>query len=502
MNEADARAVTLLQAFETAQPASATWSADDRVWADRVALEAAGSGVTGDVFIAQRARHAMQRLAPREKLATRWLAQPVWQQRWIVVVALLAFVIGLAADSLGGAFGTDQRINLLAPPLWGVLLWNLAVYLVLAGAALAALLRSGRAQAGPLVRSMRSLLRVRRRLPRLSAGGSSVALRLFVKLWGARTAVLTTLRTETVLHAGAAALALGLVAGMYLRGLVFDYRAVWESTFLSNDVAHALVGTVLEPASAISGITLPDADTFALLRVVHGDTKPGVGAAPWIHLLALTLVLFVVLPRALLASWCAARTALLTRRFALPLDDPYFQRLVRLQRGGAAHLQVWPYAFTPSPQATLALRAMLSDAFGARVGLSIAPTVAYGAEDDAALAIDPATTHALVLFDLNATPETENHGRFVRRLAHALPAGASIAALADEASFRQRFGALAERVVQRREAWRACGAALGVGIVFVDLDAGASNAIESELRSAFVASGTLDTREPAAAPGG
>jgi hypothetical protein len=494
MNEASARDVTLLEAFETAQPASTTWSADDRAWADRVALEAVGSGATADEFIAQRARHALQRLAPRERLAARWLAQPVWQQRWIGAVALLALVVGVAADSLGGAFGESQRINLLAPPLWGVLAWNAVVYLVLAGAALAGLLRHGELQPGPLVRATRSLLRVRRRLPRASAGGSATALRLFGKLWATRSRALTTWRTETVLHAGAAALAIGLIAGMYLRGLVFDYRAVWESTFLSNEIAHSLVGIVLGPASQLSGIALPDLDGFAALRAVHGDAKPGASAAPWIHLLALTLSLFVVLPRVLLAFWSVSRSGLRARRFPMPLDEPYFQRLVRLQRGGAAHLQVWPYAFTPSPQATLALRALLADAFGARVGLGIAATVAYGGEDDSVLAVDPGTTHGLVLFDLNATPEAETHGRFIERVAAALPAGAAIAVLIDEAAFRQRFGALAGRIVQRQNAWSACCESLGLVAVFVDLDAGASPAFEAELRSALATQNVVGTR--------
>jgi len=494
MNEANARDVTLLQAFETAQPASSTWSADDRAWADRVALEAAGSGVAADEFIVQRARHALQRLAPRERLAARWLAQPVWQQRWIGIVALFALVVGIAADSLGGALGASQRINLLAPPLWGVLAWNAVVYLVLAGAALAGLLRQGGSQPGPLVRVTRSLLRVRRRLPRASTGGSAPALRLFGKLWATRGSALATWRTETVLHAGAAALAIGLIAGMYLRGLVFDYRAVWESTFLSNEIAHSVVGAVLGPASQLSGIALPGLDGFAALRAVHGDAKPGASAAPWIHLLALTLLLFVVLPRALLAFWSASRTALRSRRFPMPLDEPYFQRLVRLQRGGAAHLQVWPYALTPSPQATLALRALLADAFGARVGLGIAPTVAYGGEDDAALAVDAGTTHGLALFDLNATPEAETHGRFIQRVAAALPAGAAIAVLIDEASFRQRFGSLRERIAQRQEAWRACCESLGVAPVFVDLDAGAVPGFEAQLRGALVAQDAVGTR--------
>ena len=178
----------------------------------------------------------------------------------------------------------------------------------------------------------------------------------------------------------------------------------------------------------------------------------------------------------------------------MPLDEPYFQRIVRLQRGGAAHLQVWPYAFTPSPQATLALRGLLADAFGSRVGLGIAATVAYGGEDDSVLAVDPGVTHGLVLFDLNATPEAETHGRFIGRVAAALPAGAAIAVLVDEAAFRQRFGALAERIAQRKNAWRACCESLGLAAVFVDLDAGASPSFEAELRSALVGQDIVGTR--------
>ena len=109
MNEAAARQVTLLEAFESVQPTSPSpsWSDDDRAWADRVAMEAAGSGAgaTPDEFLAQRAGHAMQRLAPREPAAARWLAQPLWRKRWGAVVALVAFVLGLLADGSGRNVG-------------------------------------------------------------------------------------------------------------------------------------------------------------------------------------------------------------------------------------------------------------------------------------------------------------------------------------------------------------------------------------------------------------
>ena len=476
MNEAAARQVTLLEAYESVQPASPSWSDDDRAWADRVAMEAgSGAGATPDEFLAQRAGHAMQRLAPRERAAARWLAQPLWRKRWGAIVALIAFVLGLLADGVG----SSQRVNLLAPPLWGVLAWNAVVYLGLLGALLAGMLRRGPGTPGPVVRGMQALLRIG-----LDVRSSS-ALHGFVQRWAQRSAGLSALRAGALLHVGAAVLALGLIAGLYARGLVLDFRAAWESTFLSPTMAHALVSSVLAPASSLSGIALPDAAAFAALQAAHGDASAGAPAAPWLHLFALSLLLFVVLPRALLALLCAARAQMQARRFVLPLDAPYFQRLLRLQRGAAAQVQVWPYAVTPSPQAVLGLRSLLADAFGARLGLQIAPGVAFGAEDEAPPAPASTTSHAVVWFDLSATPEPENHARFVRQLAAALPKGASVLVLVDEAAFKRRFESMPQRLAQRREAWRAMCAELGTLPVFADLDAPEPAATSTALQAAL-----------------
>ena len=145
MNETTAREVLLLQAVEAAQPASPTWSDEDRAWATRLALqdaaenaaENADANSNGEAFITRRAHHAMQRLAPREPAATKWLALRLWRLRWVAWSVLAGIVVGMLADSIG----SSQRINLLAPPLWAVLLWNLAVYALLLGNALAHLLR-------------------------------------------------------------------------------------------------------------------------------------------------------------------------------------------------------------------------------------------------------------------------------------------------------------------------------------------------------------------------
>ena len=494
MNEDSARVVTLLQAFETAQPPSPNWSDDDRAWATRLALHDSAAGATNandaEAFIARRAQHAMQRLAPREPAASKWLARRLWQSRWVAWALLAGLIAGMLADSIG----SGQRINLLAPPLWAVLAWNAVVCVLLLGHGLARLLvrRTRPARPGSLVLLTQRVLRLRSALPGLgsvsaSASGSARALQSFASLWLRASAPLSAARASTVLHAAAAALALGLIVGMYLRGLVLDYRAAWESTFLSAEAARALLSTVLAPASQISGIALPDSAGFEALRVAHGSSTAGASAAPWIHLLALTLLLFVVLPRSVLALVGTVRSRWLARHVSLPLGDAYFQRLARLQHGDVARALVAPYASTPSAQAALGLQALLVPAFGDGLQLRIAPTAAFGAEDEAGAALDMGTTLAIALFDLSATPEAESQGRFAQQLAARAPTGAATILLVDESAFRQRFGGDSARLAQRREAWRVFAEALGTAAVCVDLDApdlaGAARQVQLAVRS-------------------
>ncbi|CAM5784986.1 DUF2868 domain-containing protein [Rhizobacter fulvus] len=468
MNEDSARAVTLLQAFETAQPPTPNWGDDDRAWATRLALQEAPANAAD--FIARRAHHALQRLGPREPAAARWLARRLWDGRWVGGVALGGVVLGVLADSLA----SDQRINLLAPPLWGVLAWNAVVYLLLLGHGLARALRRP-AHGGALLRLTERAMRLGRRLPTATgkaAGTSGPALQAFAAQWWRVSAPLSAARAATLLHAAAAALAVGLIVGLYLRGLALDYRVAWESTFLSAGSAHAAVTTVLAPASALSGIPLPDAAGFEALRVAHGApaTAP---AAPWIHLLALTLALFVVAPRSVLAVLAALRAQWHAARFALPLGEPYFQRLARLQQGDVAQVAVLPYASAPGAHAVPGLQALLMPALGDGTQLRVLATTAFGTEDEstAAAELSTGTTLAIALFDLSATPERENQGRFAQRLAARAPAGAATVVLVDETAFAARFAADPARLAQRREAWRLFADSLGTVPVFAHLAA-------------------------------
>ncbi len=303
MTEDQARQVLLLQAQETAA-ANLHWSVHDRAWATRQALATVGEQATPEVFVTARAGLALQRLLPRDGAAQRWLARRGWHPAWVVLALLLGLIFGLAVDQLGA----PQRVNLLAPAVWAVVAWNLVVYVAVLLPGNAGTLREWLASWG---------------LGRATGQGTSATL-----LWAQHALPLAIKRWAVLLHAAAAALGLGLIAGLYLRGLVLDYRAGWESTFLDAPTVQQLLGVLLWPASTITDVAVP---AVAPLQLAPGAAAQS-SAAPWMHLYGATLLLAVVLPRALLALLAAGRARWQARHFSLPLDTPYFEALAPLMQ--------------------------------------------------------------------------------------------------------------------------------------------------------------------------
>ncbi len=458
MNEAAARRAVLVRAFER-QPPSDTWSEADRAWATLAAAQVEGERAADDAFIARRAALACERLAERDRRLPKLLASVEWPT-WIGwTTPVLAFALGAAADSIGAG----RQINLLAPPLLALLAWNVAVYAAILLRGTWGLVDARARGLGPVARLLGRLAHVTGSVPR-RAGKVAAE---FVADWMQASSGLVAARLGRVLHASAAAFAAGALAALYVRGIAFEYRAGWESTFLGAESVKWLLGVVLGPASALTGIDLPDLEGYERLRFSAGE---GEVAARWLHLYAVTVGLVVVLPRLLLAigdRWLERR---LSARFPLPLGEPYFRALLSVLRAEAVAIHVAPYGLTLAPQATLHLSAALTQAFGAATAVSIAETTAYGAEDDidaAAVAGSPALL--AVLFPLTATPEDENHGAFIDRLKVSAPA-ARLAVLVDESAFRRQFGADSPRLAERRALWHRFAADRGVATVFVVLD--------------------------------
>ncbi|MDQ2779391.1 MAG: DUF2868 domain-containing protein, partial [Pseudomonadota bacterium] len=124
-----ARRVLLVHAFESGSESTGDplWSPDDRAWATRLTCETEAAETPPAAFLQARADHALQRLAPRDPAIERALSRRRWGGVWVAVA--VAVGVGLIAGIAADAIGSGQEINLLAPPFWGVILWNLMVYL-------------------------------------------------------------------------------------------------------------------------------------------------------------------------------------------------------------------------------------------------------------------------------------------------------------------------------------------------------------------------------------
>lgn len=409
---------------------------------------------------------------PPPQTANPSVPSPGGWQGWIgPLLVMAAFAAGLATDALSAG----RQVNLLAAPMLGLLAWNLAVYLALAGSRLATLAGRAPRPPGPIPRA---LLRIGRASPRPGLGGQADAA-----------------RATAALHAASAALAAGILTGLYLRGLAFEYRAGWESTFLDAEAARWLLGLVLGPASALTGIALPDADALARLRF---DAGTGERAARWIHLYAVTVVLGVILPRMLLAAWAGHRARRLARTrspaatgtIASPsrgagaasgaTGDESGLAGVRTGPDGTLRIFALPYSFALPQASASGLERLLAGALGPGVQITLAPSLSPQAAEapgrHLAQLWEQPPGLILVLFNLVATPEPQTHAALVQWLASRCPAGATLRVLVDETAFRERFGALPARLAQRRQAWRALFEDIGIRPGFATLGAQAGEA--------------------------
>ena len=474
MNQTDARATLLVRAFET--PLAQPWSAADRDWATREALLRTGSDAAPERLVAKRSALAIERLVEREPGVAGALAATAPSALAGGLLLPAAFVAGVALDSLGA----QGRIEILSPPLVALLAWNLAVYVSLIAfgvrqrPAPSATAARGYAQRMSTVSGW--LLSLAQARWRRGAARESPAIARFFADWARIARPLYAARITALLHAGAALLAAGALASLYLRGLVFEFRAGWDSTFLDADAVHALAAALYAPASALSGIAVPGADEIARLRFAHGT---GENAARWIHLQALTLAGAVIVPRAVLAALARARAARLAGELPLALDDAYFRAL--LPRGEhAAPVCVLPYSYRFPPARHAALQRAIEAQTGQCVALDVAASIAPGTEDDPATLLPPQAANAdaiVALFALGATPERETHAAFVRALSERIADRRRLRVLVDETDFVARFGADGEtRRAERREAWRRLLASEGIEPAFVELGTTAGGA--------------------------
>ncbi|HEY7758568.1 MAG TPA: DUF2868 domain-containing protein [Burkholderiales bacterium] len=491
MREEALRAVLLVKAIEESDRTGTLLPLADRAAATRDAARAAGAAAAPelDVEAAALPGKAQRLLAARAALLRRQLGTrhpfvetvlalstgPGWVGRLLLVAALL---LGFSLSALDGT----RRIDMLSFPLLGLLLWNLLVYLLIVAGWVRALFGQPRRRpaAGLLARAaLRPIGRLVARSAKFNAALAE-ALGRFLGEWSETARPLLLARMARLFHLSAAAVALGLIAGLYLRGMVLDYRAGWASTFLDAPQVHALLSVLYGPASSTLRIPIPDVSQLAAMRWEGG--RGGVGAAPWIHLIAGTALLFIVLPRLLLAALATLQTWRYALRAPLPAAlVPYFRSAFSSVEGvvGRGIVALMPYAYEPAPPAFAALRKLLPAALGENLVVDTHATVRYG-EEDAFLGHLAERGGAVadviaLLFSLAATPEDENHGAVIAGVRDWLTASrrpAQLLVLVDEGPYAERMAAqagAASRMAERRHAWQDFAVARGMNACFVDL---------------------------------
>ena len=478
MIEDAAKTVCLVKAVETSAGTADIWSADDAAWASQGATHVVGSDADAEKFIDCRARLAWDRLLDRrpelKRLQAKSFARP-WLGWLLVVAALLG---GVLVDHIG----PDKQINILDVPVLGMLIWNLIVYAVLLGQIIA---RLSFGRSPKLSRLAGWIAGVKRSVDDVLPAVSQSVSASFWQIWGQVCLPLAGARALRFLHLAAAALAAGVIASLYFRGIINEYKAGWESTFLDAAQLHGLMSLLFGAVSTSLAMPLPGLAELEGMRFSAGS---GADAAPWIHRIAALVTLVVILPRLALAALAGWRQRRLERRLPLDLKEPYFQRLLGGFRREAVIVSVRPYSFSITPQMALTLAQVVQRLFGPKAELSIAESIAFGGEDELpAVALTTRASLHLVIFNLAATPEEENHGALLKKLGDVT--SGTLLALVDESAFRQRFGAQAERLAERRKLWQRFLAAVPVRHVLCDLSASDGTALYRQLDASLSSAG-------------
>lgn len=456
LNEKSARDVLLVRAIESEDARAALLTREDRHYATSAALSATGLREKSGprqvaAFLSRRAELALDRLIARypmlerARMLTRW---PRWLN-WLLPLAALA--IGLATNAVDRG-----QLNILAFPLLGMLIWNLAVYVWLL---LGSLRRLVGGPAEPARHPLGGLTGLLLRPASAHLAGHPTlerAVARYGREWAKLVAPLTRARASRTLHLSAAMFAIGIVGGMFARArYTAEYSAGWAGTWAGAEAEIAVVlGVVLAPASALTGIALP---TIERLRELRGATE---NAGDWLILWMVTAALFVVIPRLLLALVEAIRSSALQRRLRIE-QDFYVRSMLRDALGRPRTVRVVPYSINPSAEAHETLRHILVQVFGEKTEVQIDPPLSYG-EEDGWLSQDreraSAADQLVLLFNLASTPESENHGALVEGVRQQLGRQAELMVLLDDSGFVHKLRgqpSAPRRIDERLQTWKA-----------------------------------------------
>ncbi|HEV7138966.1 MAG TPA: DUF2868 domain-containing protein [Steroidobacteraceae bacterium] len=322
MRQRALQAVLLVHAIEQSDLTGDALSLDDRMHgsreaADGRALPTVGNGpapINGDSerFLARRADALLARLRVRSPGIDRVLDAAAAPTALDSTILLLGFVLGVAI-----AFAEGGRIDIFAYPLIGLVLWNLIVYIVLIvrtfrsprptrhAAGAVAVREAAALQRDGFFRGWFARLYANRVHARIDAlithsigfnAPLAPGLRRFATDWSEIGRPLFRERARRLLHLAAILAGVGLMAGYDVRGWLLRQAAGWGATVFGPASAHSALVTLYGAASAVSGVSIPQAHDIQSLAWTS-PTAGGGPAGPWLYLIDWTVLLYIVLPR-------------------------------------------------------------------------------------------------------------------------------------------------------------------------------------------------------------
>ncbi len=353
LHERDAIALFLVRAVE---------EHDDSFFTPEVLSEAALAAVDAGSdaeLLDKRTAYLFLRLP---KSIRDWTRLALLPEDSLSVVVLVTFFVGALSNYLG----PSGVVHVARNPLAFLIVWNLGVYTLLAWRRLArrrsvsgsAPPAEGPIPTAPVPRHPRSAEGsevtdrgnglVRRLVPlwltwhrwigRMRSAGTRItnAGKIAASFWEAYWASARSLviaRAESLFHVGAMSLFLGALAGTYVRGLFFEYNAVWRSTFVTEPRSVAtFLNLLLGPAGLLLNGSLLTPEAVQPLLSPQGTI-----AAAWIHQLALMGALVILVPRAILAALAVRHAGTLADRIEVDLSEPYYAETIRAAREGQIH---------------------------------------------------------------------------------------------------------------------------------------------------------------------
>ena len=320
-----AKLVLLARALESSGDKSAKWTQADAESVSLRAAHALGENAHAARMLVERARLVLSEAAKRG-VQTTVGTKARFPLLLAPVFILAAFVLGALTDRIASP---EHLVNLLSPPFWTVIVWNIAVYVVLFLCALG-ILGNSKDRFGLPLRSFLTSFVEKSAFSTFSFKKGFKS--FFYSQWSGIAAPLVRMHVARVLHLAAIAFALGLITSLLVRGFGTSYWAGWESTWLAENpsAVKKFLDYTYGLIPSIAG--LPAMPDLAQVSEMRADNLPYLqsapSAAPWLIRMMLLMVIAVIIPRLAFVLFDTWRIKRFHNHVCIELDDPYFEKIL------------------------------------------------------------------------------------------------------------------------------------------------------------------------------